>query len=154
MSSLWTPGGEHPVEPERAARPSGGPTGPAAAGPADGLGGIEGTEDLSPEDRARAEAMAQELAEVQRRLAEVPAAMVVANHVMGFFELGAIHLNQQPPNLPEAAVAIDAMGAVIERLAGRLGEDEATLRSALDQIRMAFVQLQSAARGDTPPPTG
>lgn len=113
--------------------------------------GVPGAEELSPEDEERARAMAEQLAEAQRRLAEVPAAVVVANHVMGLFELGAIHLGQRPPNLPEARVAIDAMGAVLDALAGRLGEDEATLRSALDQIRLAYVQLQSQA--GQPPPT-
>lgn len=147
MSSLWTPGGEYPVDRDRGADQQGqAPTGPAPAG-------VPGAEELSPEDEERARAMAEQLAEAQRRLAEVPAAVVVANHVMGLFELGAIHLGQRPPNLPEARVAIDAMGAVLDALAGRLGDDEATLRSALDQIRLAYVQLQSQA-GQPPPADG
>ncbi|HEX9992513.1 MAG TPA: hypothetical protein VGB14_06275 [Acidimicrobiales bacterium] len=132
MSSLWTPGGEHPVDRDR-------------GGPAPGPGPVPGAEELSPEDEERAMAMAEQLAEAQRRLAEVPAAVVVANHVMGLFELGAIHLGQQPPNLVEARLAIDAMGAVLDGLRGRLGQDETTLRAALDQIRLAYVQLQSQA---------
>ena len=132
MSSLWTPGGEHPVDRDRGQVGADAATGAAPAG----------AEEV---DEERARAMAEELAEVQRRLAEVPAAVVVGNHVMGLFELGAIHLGQEPPNLAEASIAIDAMGAVLDRLAGRLGPDEATLRAALDQIRMAFVQVSSAA---------
>lgn len=143
MSSLWTPGGEYPVDRDRGADQQG--RAPAGRPPV----GVPGAEELSPEDEERARAMAEQLAEAQRRLAEVPAAVVVGNHVMGLFELGAIHLGQRPPNLPEARVAIDAMGAVLDALAGRLGEDEATLRSALDQIRLAYVQLQSQA--DQPP---
>ena len=65
------------------------------------------------------------------------------HHLMGLYELGAIHLSQQPPNLSEAALAIDAMGAVVDRLQGRLGENEETLRGALDQIRLAYVGIQS-----------
>jgi hypothetical protein len=140
MSSLWTPGGEHPVDRDR----------PAPAPPPD-------AEQPSPEDQERAREMAEQLAEAQRRLAEVPAAVVVANHVMGLFELGAIHLNQQPPNLTEARLAIDAMGAVLDGVRGRLGQDEPTLRSALDQIRLAYVQLSSesgAPAGDATGTTG
>ena len=64
---------------------------------------------------------------------------------MGLFELGAIHLSQDPPNLSQAALAIDAMGAVVDRLQGRLGENEETLRGALNQIRLAYVSAQQAA---------
>jgi hypothetical protein len=97
---------------------------------------------LSPEDRARAEALLAEMAEVQQRIAESPAADVVANHLMGIYELGAIHLQQDPPQFAEATVAIDALRAVLDRLEGRLGEHEPTLREALQQLQMAFVQLQ------------
>lgn len=127
--SLWTPGGEHPVDREPAA-----PAGPA---------GEPSFDDLSPEQQEQARAMAAEMAEVQERISQAPAADVVANHVMGFYELGAIHLSQEPPNFEQATVAIDAMTAVVEGLQGRLGEAESTLRDGLSQIRMAFVQLQS-----------
>jgi len=99
---------------------------------------------LSPEDRERAMAMAEEMDEVRRQLASVPAAVVIANHVMGLYELAAIHLSSQPPNFPEAQVAIDAMGAIVEGLKGRLGENEPTLVDALRQLQMAFVQLKGA----------
>ena len=122
--SLWTPGGEHEVPDEP--------------------GGID-PDDLSDEDRARLEAMAQEMAEVRQQLLQVPASTVVANHVMGLYELAAIHLSAQPPNLGEGRVAIDAMAGVVENLAGRLGENEPVLRDALAQLRLAFVQLQGAA---------
>jgi hypothetical protein len=97
---------------------------------------------LSPEDRARAEALIAEMAEVQQRIAEAPAEDVVANHLMGIYELGAIHLQQEPPQFAEASVAIDALRAVLEGLEGRLGEHEPTLAEALQQLQMAFVQLK------------
>ena len=81
---------------------------------------------------------------LRQRLAETPAAVVVTNHCLGLWELAALHLSQQPPQLSEAAVAIDALGAVIERLEGRLGDDEATLRDALAQLRVAYVQIKAA----------
>ncbi len=65
--------------------------------------------------------MRAELDEARRRLADVPAAQVVANHAMGLFELAAIHLSQQPPDLGEAALAIDAMAAVVDAVGDRLG---------------------------------
>ena len=131
MSSLWTPGGEHPVEPSESPQdPPGDPS----------------LEDLSPEDREKVEAMAREMAAVQEQLASTPASVVVANHLMGFYELAAIHLSQQPPNLSEASVAIDALAGVVDTWPGRLGEAEATMRDALHQIRLAYVAVEKAMR--------
>ena len=131
MSSLWTPGGEHPVDPSSS--PQDPPVDPSL-------------EALSPEDREKAEAMAREMAAVQEQIASAPASVVVANHLMGFYELAAIHLSQQPPNLSEASVAIDALAAVVDTLPGRLGEAEATMRDALHQIRLAYVAVEKAMR--------
>jgi hypothetical protein len=156
--SLWTPGGEHQVPREPAAP---GPEPDAGAGPG-GPSNADLIASLPPEDRARLESltpeeqaramdqlrqMAEEMAAVQQQMAEAPAAVVIANHAMGIYELATIHLRQQPPNLPEAKVAIDAFASLFESLRGRLGPDEATLEQALQQIRMAFVQLRSAAGG-------
>ncbi|MCB0976828.1 MAG: hypothetical protein KDB02_05150 [Acidimicrobiales bacterium] len=124
--SLWTPGGEHPVDRE----------GPAVPGP---LG-----EDLTPEQEAEARQIAAEMQQVREQLSQVPAAVVIANHAMGCYELAAIHLSSEPPNLPEAHVAIDAFGALLETLKGRLGPDETTLQDALAQIRLAFVQVKAS----------
>jgi hypothetical protein len=118
MSSIWTPGGERPV------------------------GRAE------PDEPAFEEPTAEQLDELKRQLAATPAAVVVANHAMGLFELAALHLSQQPPNLAEASVAIDAMAAVVEGLAGRLGEPEATLNDALAQLRLAFVQIRAGLATD------
>ena len=52
--------------------------------------------------------------EARRRLAEVPAEVVVTNHVMGLYELAAIHLGADPPDLPSAALAIDAVACLVE----------------------------------------
>ena len=101
---------------------------------------------MGPEERQQAEEMAREMAAVQEQIASAPAAVVVANHLMGFYELAAIHLSQQPPNMGEASVAIDALGAVVEKLPGRLGVAEATMRDALHQIRLAYVSVEKALR--------
>lgn len=143
MSSLWTPEGEHRVGRETSSAPSGG-------GPPDGGGGdggpagdrpdIDGydVDDLGPEER---EALAARLDELRSQLVSTPAEVVVANHAYGLFELAAIHLSQQPPNLDEARLAVDALGAIVGGLAGRLGEAETSLLDALAQIRLTYVQI-------------
>jgi hypothetical protein len=88
------------------------------------------------------------MAEARTRLAEVPANVVVANHVMGLYELAAIHLSASPPRLADAAVAIDAVGCLVEGLGDRLGPDVGTLRDALANIRMAFVQIKGTAQAE------
>jgi hypothetical protein len=87
---------------------------------------------------------AEALADTRQRLAEVPAEVVVVNHVMGLYELAAIHLSAQPPRLAEAALAIDAVACLVEGLEGRLGDEQSTLKMALDNIRIAFVQIKDA----------
>jgi Domain of unknown function (DUF1844) len=151
--SLWTPGGEHEVPRESPSpTPGRGPDGPNLD--------VEDDEDrlanLSPEERQRATEMAAEMDDVRRQVAEVPAALVVANHAMGLYELGAIHLSQDPPNFDDARLAIDGLGALVEGLQGRLGENELTLRDALGQLRLAFVQLRGKveAGAGTGPTTG
>lgn len=132
MSSLWTPGGEHRV-------PTGQPE------PTDPDNDMDGIDLDDPELAAAAEELQAELAAARQRVADAPAAQIVANHAMGLFELGAIHLSSQPPRLADAALAIDALGALVEGLGDRLGEATPTLRDALAQIRMAFVQVQGSS---------
>lgn len=146
MSTLWTPGGEVPVGgrgPEPG--PTDSPDASAPSGPGPTAAPDEGFdfESLSPEEREAAEEYVREMAEARERLRQTPAAMVVVNHAMGLYELAAIHLASQPPNLAEATVAIDSLGALLDGMQGRLGEPEPTLRDGLSQIRMAFVALKN-----------
>ncbi|HUQ38565.1 MAG TPA: DUF1844 domain-containing protein [Acidimicrobiales bacterium] len=126
MGSLWTPGGEHPVEPDD----------PDVGEP-----------ELTDEQ------MAARMQELQRQLAATPAEVVVANHGYGLFELAALHLGQQPAQLDQARLAIDALAALVEGLPGRLGEHEPALRDGLAQLRLAFVQVRAAAEQAAPPPS-
>jgi len=133
--SLWTPGGEHPVD-RCSARPQDESTdGSSDQSRGDPLAG------LSDEQREQAKQIAAQMEEVRRQLASVPAEVVVANHAMGLYELAAIHLSAQPPRFVQAQLAIDALGALVEGLQGRLGENESTLKDALGQIRLAYVQM-------------
>lgn len=92
--------------------------------------------------------------EVRRQLLQTPASIVVANHAYGLFELAAIHLSEQPPSLEEARLAVDGLGALVEGLAGRLGDAEQPLTDALAQIRLAFVQISGAAGAGAADPAG
>jgi hypothetical protein len=125
MSSLWTPSGEHFPEkdPADATRSS--------------LADTDDTEPSPEEAEAAMEAM-------RAQLAQTPADVVIANHCYGLFELAAIYLSQTPPILFQARLAIDALGAVLDGLAGRLGEAEPQLRESLSQLRLAFVSLEGA----------
>jgi hypothetical protein len=147
VSSLWTPGGEHKVpRPDEAGdgsgdprdRPGGGsppqapPFPPSARGPRD--------EDSGPEG----EPTEEELRELARQLAAAPPEDVIANHCYGLFELAALHLSQQPVNLPAARLAIDAMGLLVDGLGSRLGSHAAALADGLTQLRLAFVRITDA----------
>lgn len=137
--SLWTPGGEVPV-------------GPGGGAPDSGVAGRVGGPDLdelSPEERAQAEAMIAQMADVQRQILSAPAAQFVTNHVVGLYELAAIHLGQPQPDLEEARLAIDAMSAVLDSTEDRLGEDGQALRDALTQLQMVFVQVAAEVRATT-----
>ncbi len=124
--SLWTPDGERPIPPA-----------------SDSRAGSDAQPDeptLTPEQEEQARAMAHELAEARARLLETPASTVVVNHALGIYELAAIHLTADEPDLSEARLALDALAALVEGLSGRLGEAESTLVDALHHARLAFVQ--------------
>ena len=67
---------------------------------------IPATKSATEIDEGAIEAL-EAVAETRRRLAEVPASVVVANHAMGLFELAAIHLSAEPVRLADAQIAID-----------------------------------------------
>jgi hypothetical protein len=134
--SLWTPGGEVPV----------GPDGPTPDGGVAGRVGGPDLDALSSEERAQAEAMIAQMADVQRQILSAPAAQFVTNHVVGFYELAAIHLGQPQPDLEEARLAIDAMAAVLDATEDRLGEDGVALRDALSQLQIVFVQVSAEVK--------
>ena len=138
MSTIWTPGGEH--EPRER-------SGPEEQEPADSLGDGSGV--------AEEEAVAEQLRQLRRELAEVPVADVVANHVVGLWQLAIVHLAPEgdaPPKLEEARLAIDAMAALVEGLADRLGPHGSPLQEALAQLRLAYVNVSRPASDDSGAP--
>ena len=84
------------------------------------------------------------LDETRRRLAQTPAEVVITNHIVGLYELAAIHLGATPPDLPQAALSIDAVACLVEGLGERIGPEAETMRDALSNIRLAFVQIKNA----------
>ena len=130
MSTLWTPGGERPVGRE----PDPAPSAPSGA----------------PQSEEELQA---QLAELRDQLARTPAEVVIANHAFGLFELAALHLSLEPPQLDQARLAVDALGSLVEGLGDRLGEHAKELMTGLSQLRMAYVQIQGA-HGSGPNPEG
>ena len=137
MSTFWTPSGERPIrrdEPAAPSSPAGGPPG-------------------GPDDDLDDEQLQAELRAMQEQMLRTPAAIVVANHCIGLIELAALHLGQDPPNLADAQVAIDALAGIIDGVEPRLGENGPPLRQALNQMRMAYIEAKTAvglAGGETP----
>jgi hypothetical protein len=131
-----------------AGAPPGGRDRPPPPGPEDAvdLSDAVDLDDLSPEER---EALAARLDELRHQVASTPAEVVIANHAYGLFELAAIHLSQQPPSLEQARLAVDALGALLSGLEGRLGQAEPSLRDALAQIRLTFVKISQTGNGPT-----
>ena len=84
----------------------------------------------------------REMNEVRNRLSEIPAEVVITNHVMGLYELAAIHLAATPPDLRQSALAIDAVACLVDGLGARLGDEAPTMQDALGNIRLAFVQIK------------
>jgi len=155
--SLWTPGGEVPVERNRGGQPTAEPQPASARGSGDApviseealeeaaaAAGID-LADLSADERAQLEAMMVEMAEVQAQLANAPAAQVILNHMRGFYDLAGIHLSQDPPHFDEASLAIDAMAGVLDAIEPRLGEDGPMMRQAVNQLQSAFIELRRRA---------
>jgi hypothetical protein len=133
MSTIWTPGGEYVPREEPPERPAG----PPPAGPPPGVEGREPT----PEELEAA-------LEHARAVLHTPVIEHIGGHAMALFELAALHLEREAatggaeqPDLAEAALAIDAMAALVEGLGERLEPYRAQLENALNQLRMAFVQV-------------
>ena len=144
VSSLWTPDGEHkvPRADDASTSSSGRPSSSASQPP-----GTPPSKTAPPGrgDDAADQPTEEELRRIARELAETPVEDIVVNHCYGLFELAALHLSQQPVNLPAARLAIDAMGHLVEGLGERLGPNAGALADGLTQLRLAFVRIADAA---------
>lgn len=162
--SIWTPSGEHKVPRDSSGQgagqhSAGGTQGGEAqasagdfgagdfqtAGAVDPLAQMDGShidgadpQALDPEVRAELEA---QMAEVRQRILETPVEAMVVQHLIGLFEIAAIHLNAENPDLSSVRLAIDAMDGALGAAEGRLGDAEEAMQSMLHQARMAYVQV-------------
>jgi hypothetical protein len=133
VSSLWTPSGEHvpDEEPDRAS-------------------GSDEADGAEPDEAV----VAEELRRVRAELAATPVVDLIANHAVGLWQLAVLHLvpeGGEAPHLADAALAIDALAAIVEGLGDRLEGNAEPLRDALAQLRVAFVQVQERGGGDAAP---
>jgi hypothetical protein len=127
VSSIWTPSGEHEPEPSPGATPD-----------------VGGEAEMSQEAY-------EELVRTRAELSAIPVADIVANHAVGLWQLAILHLTPDPgpdgsptePRLPEASLAIDALGALVDTLGERLEPHYEALREAVTQLRLAFVEISS-----------
>jgi len=127
VSSIWTPSGEHEPEP--------------------------GGDDARPEttEPEMTQEAYEELVRTRAELSAIPVADIVANHAVGLWQLAILHLTPDPgpdgrptePRLPEASLAIDALGALVDTLGERLEPHYDALREAVTQLRLAFVEISS-----------
>ena len=133
MSTIWTPSGEYVPREEPPKQPTPPPP-PAGGAPGEGR-------EPSPVE-------IQAALEHARAVLHTPVLEHIGGHAMALFELAALHLEREAatggaekPDLAEASLAIDAMAALVEGLGDKLQPYRAQLQQALDQLRMAFVQL-------------
>lgn len=128
MSSLWTPGGEVPVDRNRPTGPDADPK--AAPGPAgDGPAG--------PVDEGAARAQYEAM---RAQLLEIPAADVIAQELVAIYELAVLHLSQEEPKLDQARLAIDTLAAVVDAVGDRLGPAGEQFAEIVPQLRLAYVE--------------
>ena len=119
------------------------------AGSADTLGPdpyeyLDGVDPQTLDPSVREELEAQ-MAEVRQRILETPVEAMIVQHVIGLFEIAAIHLNAENPDLSSARLAIDAMDGALDATEGRLGDAEEAAQSMLHQARMAYVQVSQGS---------
>jgi hypothetical protein len=133
MSTIWTPSGEYVPRDEPAKQPAAPPP-PAAGAPGEGR-------QPTPEE-------IQAALDQARAVLHTPVIEHIGGHAMALFELAALHLEreaatdgEEKPDLAETSLAIDAMAALVEGLGDKLDPYRGQLENALNQLRMAFVQL-------------
>jgi hypothetical protein len=139
VSSIWTPSGEY--------RPQDEPEGSGTAPPG---GAPPGPGDETPITAEELQAMRR----LHEELRATPAVDIVANHVVQLFQLAVIYLgasgvpegedadvDEPVADLVQAGIVIDTMAAIVDGLGPRLGGHEETLRDALTQLQLLWVEI-------------
>jgi hypothetical protein len=94
--------------------------------------------------------------EMLTRLAETPVEAIVTQFAVELQEISVLHLGlaaERPESLAQAAIAIDAMGALIDAVGDRFGPNAEPLRQAVAALRLGFVEVSSdvGQAGDATP---
>jgi uncharacterized protein with GYD domain len=103
---------------------------------------LDELDDLDAEQLEQLEEAQRAMADVREQLSSVPAEVVITNHAMGLYELAAIHLSAETPDFVQAVLAIDALACLVDGLGSRLGPEAPMMADALNNIRLAFVQIK------------
>jgi hypothetical protein len=92
---------------------------------------------------------------LHEQLRATPAVDIIANHVVQLFQLALVYLGagaapdeavaEPAADLVQASIVIDAMAAIVDTLGPRLGPHEQTLRDALTQLQLVWVEIADEA---------
>lgn len=162
--SLWTPGGEHKIpdaQPENATQQASTQTANNQASNSQAQNSnASGTQHANTQADTQTQADAQtldpktqqeleeQLAAVRQRVLETPVEIMLAQHLVGLYEIAAIHLSVEDADMTAAKVAIDAMSGMVEAVKGQLGDAAEPVESMLHQIRMAYVNASGVTTTD------
>ena len=78
------------------------------------------------------------------RLAETPVEAIVTQFAVELQEIAVLHLglaSERPESLAQAAIAVDAMGGLVDSLGDRLGPNADPLRQAVAALRLGYVEV-------------
>jgi len=82
--------------------------------------------------------------EMLARLAATPVEAIVTQFAVELQEITVLHLglaSERPESLASAAMALDAMAALVDALGDRLGPNAEPLRQAVAALRLGFVEV-------------
>lgn len=157
--TIWTPSGEHEVPREAGDASGAAESAPRTAPPNQPAGEAgdrpEGQPTGQPEmDPQMQQQMEQQLAEIRERILQTPIEAMLAQHFVGLYEIAAIHMSAESPNLHSARLAINAMDGILSATEGELGDAEESMQSMLHQLRLAYVSASqdSGEPGDAADP--
>ncbi len=149
--TIWTPSGEHEVPRDSGGDPRAAPPDQTsdvhASRPKSGdqtAGPPPGQPEMDPQMQQE---MEQQLAEIRQRILQTPIEAMLAQHFVGLYEIAAIHMSAEVPNLHSARLAINAMDGILSATEGELGDAEESMQSMLHQLRMAFVSASQNSDG-------
>jgi hypothetical protein len=94
--------------------------------------------------------------EMLAQLAATPVEAIVTQFAVQLQEITILHLSlagERPESLPQAALALDAMGGMVDALGDRLGPNADPLRQTVAQLRLAYVEVSGGGAPGAAPGT-